>query len=153
MSKPFKQPVSVLVIIHTDGGRVLLIERADRPGFWQSVTGSREGDEDILETVRREVQEETGIDTRQYSLCDWQQQNIYEIYPHWRHRYAPGVSFNTEHVFSLSLPDTVAITLAPDEHLAYEWVEPQAAAAKVFSPSNAGAIHELLVRLGMGSLL
>lgn len=151
MSKPPKQPVSVLVVIHTRDGEVLLIERADRPGFWQSVTGSREGDEALVQTALRELKEETGIDAANLGLCDWQQQNVYEIYPHWRHRYAPGVSVNTEHVFSLQLAAPCAVTLAAAEHLAYCWLPWQLAADKVFSPSNAEAIRTLGARLGQFS--
>ena len=139
--KPPKQPVSVLVVIHTPDLQILLIERADRPGYWQSVTGSREGDESLPDTARREVQEETGIDAA--NLHDWQQQNVYEIYPHWRHRYAPGVTHNTEHVFSLELPAPQPVQLAAGEHLAWQWLPWQQAAELVFSPSNAEAIKKL----------
>ncbi|MFC3625907.1 dihydroneopterin triphosphate diphosphatase [Vogesella amnigena] len=136
-----KQPVSVLVVIHTPDLQILLIERADRPGYWQSVTGSREGDEALSDTARREVLEETGIDA--VGLHDWQQQNVYEIYPHWRHRYAPGVTHNTEHVFSLQLPAPQPVQLAAGEHLAWQWLPWQQAAELVFSPSNADAIKKL----------
>ena len=139
--KPPKQPVSVLVVIHTPDLQILLIERADRPGYWQSVTGSREGDEALSDTARREVREETGIDA--LALHDWQQQNVYEIYPHWRHRYAPGVTHNTEHVFSLQLPAPQPVQLAAGEHLAWQWLPWQQAAELVFSPSNADAIKKL----------
>jgi len=147
MSKAAKQPVSVLVVIHSADGQVLLIERADRPGFWQSVTGSREGDERLCDTAVREVFEETGIDAANLALSDWQQQNVYEIYPHWRHRYAPGVTHNTEHVFSLQLPAPCAVQLAAAEHLAWCWLPWSQAADKVFSPSNAAAIRALGQRL------
>ena len=142
-----KQPVSVLVVIHTADLQVLLLERADYPGSWQSVTGSREGEETPWQTARREVQEETGLDASQYGLSDWQQQNRYEIYPKWRHRYPDGVTHNTEHVLSLLLPAPQPVTLAPGEHLRYCWLPWQDAAAKVFSPSNADAIRCLPERL------
>ncbi|SCK22756.1 dihydroneopterin triphosphate diphosphatase [Vogesella sp. LIG4] len=145
--KPPKQPVSVLVVIHTPDLQILLIERADRPGYWQSVTGSREGDEALIDTARREVAEETGIVAA--NLCDWQQQNVYEIYPQWRHRYAPGVTHNTEHVFSLALPAPQPVRLAEGEHLAWQWLPWQQAAALVFSPSNAEAIFDLAKRTGL----
>ncbi len=138
-----KQPVSVLVVIHSAALDVLLLERADHPGYWQSVTGSRDGDESLRETALREVQEETGLDAGRYALRDWQQQNEYEIYPHWRHRYPPGVTRNTEHVFSLCVPRDAAVRLAPDEHLDHVWLPWQEAAAKVFSPSNRAAILQL----------
>lgn len=145
--KPFKQPVSVLVVIHTPRGEVLLIERADRPGFWQSVTGSREGTEALLDTARREVFEETGLQAQPPALSDWGVTNRYEIYPHWRHRYAPGVTHNEEHVFGLCLPEPVPVCLAPGEHLAWRWLPWREAAEQVFSPSNAEALRALPQRL------
>ncbi|MDD2701921.1 MAG: dihydroneopterin triphosphate diphosphatase [Sideroxydans sp.] len=143
MKTSVKQPISVLVVIHTAALEVLLLERADHPGYWQSVTGSRDGDELLQETALREVGEETGIDASQFQLLDWQQQNEYEIYPHWRHRYAPGVTRNTEHVFGLQLPHPVPVTLSPREHLNYQWLSWQDAADNVFSPSNRAAILQL----------
>ena len=142
-----KQPVSVLVVIHSATLDVLLLERADHPGYWQSVTGSRDGGETLRETALREVGEETGLDAARYDLTDWQQQNEYEIYPHWRHRYPPGVTRNTEHVFSLQVPRDVDVRLAPREHLDYVWLPWQEAAAKVFSPSNRAAILQLPERI------
>lgn len=144
-----KQPVSVLVVIYTGDLDVLLLERADHPGYWQSVTGSRDGDELLADTAMREVGEETGLDARRYPLSDWQEQNIYEIYPHWRHRYAPGITHNTEHVFGLQLPHRVEIQLAPREHLNCRWLAWQDAAENVFSPSNRAAILELPNRVRM----
>jgi len=144
-----KQPVSVLVVIHTADGQVLLIERADKAGYWQSVTGSREGSETLLETARRELQEETGLDADQHLLSDWQLHNRYEIYPHWRHRYAPGVTHNDEYVFGLQLACTAQVQLAPGEHTAQQWLPWQQAAKLVFSPSNAAAIRLLPARLGL----
>jgi dATP pyrophosphohydrolase len=144
-----KQPVSVLVVIHTVNLEVLLLERADHPGYWQSVTGSRDGEEMLVETAMREVFEETGLDARHYPLNDWHAQNVYEIYPHWRHRYPPGITHNTEHVFSLQLPHPLDIQLAPREHLNYQWLGWQDAAEKVFSPSNRAAILELPNRVQM----
>ena len=142
-----KQPVSVLVVIHSAPLDVLLLERADHPGYWQSVTGSRDGEETLRETALREVGEETGLDAARYVLRDWQRQNEYEIYPHWRHRYPPGVTRNTEHVFSLQVPRDVDVRLAPREHLDYVWLPWQEAAAKVFSPSNRAAILQLPERI------
>ncbi|MBC3870565.1 dihydroneopterin triphosphate diphosphatase [Undibacterium oligocarboniphilum] len=137
----FKIPESVLVVIYTPEKEVLLMERADRPGFWQSVTGSRDTvDEPLRTTALREVREETGIDAAQYALTDWQLSNVYEIYPVWRHRYAPGVTHNTEHVFGLCLPVRQPVTLAPREHLQYQWLPWQEAADRCFSASNAEAI-------------
>jgi len=142
VSKPPKIPVSVLVVIHTPGGDVLLIERADHLGFWQSVTGSKDWpDEPAAETARREVTEETGITGGE--LRDWRFSNVYEIYPHWQHRYAPGVTQNTEHVFGLTVPVGTAVTLSPREHLNHQWLPWREAAARCFSPSNAEAILQL----------
>lgn len=141
--KASKQPISVLVVIHTASLDVLLLERADHPGYWQSVTGSRDGEESLRETALREVLEETGIDAAKFQLTDWQHQNEYEIYPHWRHRYAPGVTRNTEHVFGLQLPYPVPVTVSPREHLGWQWLPWQEAADKVFSPSNRAAIMQL----------
>ena len=137
----FKRPVSVLVVIHTAGGQVLLIERAGQAGFWQSVTGSQdEGDADLLQTAVRELHEETGIVAQRADLCDWHLTNTYEIYPVWRHRYAPGVTHNTEHVMSLCVPQDATIVLSPREHTAYQWLDWREAADACFSPSNAEAI-------------
>jgi dATP pyrophosphohydrolase len=139
----FKIPVSVLVVIHTPDKQVLLLERADHPGYWQSVTGSLDPGETTRQAAVREVAEETGIDAEQYRLIDWQLNYSYDIYPEWRYRYAPGVTRNEEHVFSLLVPETMPVTVAPKEHLGYCWLPWQEAAAKVFSPSNAQAILNL----------
>jgi dATP pyrophosphohydrolase len=142
----FKIPESVLVVIHTPALEVLLIERADRPGYWQSVTGSLdEPGEPLQRTARREVEEETGLSGG--LLRDWQLANVYEIYPIWRHRYAPGVTHNTEHVFGLTVPAAVPVRLSPREHTAWCWLPWREAADRCFSPSNAEAVL-LLPRLG-----
>lgn len=139
--KAFKIPESVLVVIHTPQREVLLIERADNPGFWQSVTGSKDTvDEPLLETAMREVLEETGIAAAPAQFRDWGLSNVYEIYPVWRHRYAPGVVRNTEHVFSLCLPEAREVRLNPAEHTAWQWLPQHAAADLCFSPSNAEAV-------------
>lgn len=142
----FKQPESVLVVIHTADLQILLLERASHPGYWQSVTGSREGSESLEATACREVGEETGIAAHLYPLSDWHQTNRYEIFQEWRHRYAPGVSHNTEHVFSLEVPAPLAITLSPAEHLAYHWLPWPEAAEQCFSQSNRQAIIDLAKR-------
>lgn len=137
----YKRPISVLVVIHTPQGRVLLIERADQPGFWQSVTGSQdEADAHLRQTALREVREETGIMAAPQDLLDWQLSNVYEIYPVWRHRYAPGVTHNTEHVFSLCVPQGTPVVLSAAEHRAWQWLDWREAADACFSPSNAEAI-------------
>jgi len=146
---PHKIPESVLVVIHTADLQVLLIERADKPGFWQSVTGSKDSpDEDLRETAVREVFEETGIrigsaEVPDENLRDWKLSNVYEIYAVWRHRYAPGVTHNTEHVFGLTVPAGISVRLAEREHLQYAWLPWREAADQCFSPSNAEAILQL----------
>ena len=135
-----KIPVSTLVVIHTPAHEVLLLERADRPGFWQSVTGSQEPGETLRETAVREVSEETGIDASRYDLADWNLQNVFEIYPIWRHRYAAGVTHNTEHVFGLRVPVPLEVKVAPREHLSAVWLPWREAAERVFSWSNRKAI-------------
>jgi dihydroneopterin triphosphate diphosphatase len=145
----FKTPVSALVLIHTKDLQVLIMERADKAGYWQSVTGSLEQGETPIQAAIREVQEETGLDATQYDLQDWHASNIYEIYPHWRHRYAPNVTHNTEHLFGLELPSPIPIKLAPDEHLRYEWVDWREAAKRVFSWTNIDALTKLGERHGL----
>jgi len=145
----FKTPVSALVLIHTKDLQVLIMERADKAGYWQSVTGSLEQGETPIQAAIREVQEETGLNATQYDLQDWQVSNIYEIYPHWRHRYAPDVTHNTEHLFGLELPSQLPIKLAPDEHLRHEWVDWREAAKRVFSWTNVDALSKLGERHGL----
>ena len=139
----------MLVVIHTGELDVLLLERADAPGFWQSVTGSKESPgESLVETCVREVGEETGIAIGSAAvplaaLADWQLANVYDIYPQWQHRYADGVTRNTEHVFGLRVAPDTPVRLAPREHLRFEWLDWRAAADRCFSPSNAEAILQL----------
>jgi dATP pyrophosphohydrolase len=164
MNRNYKIPESVLVVIHTVELEVLLMERTDRPGYWQSVTGSKQTyDEMLQETAIREVWEETGIivsatpqsgtlavktmDAKSKvpltNLQDWQLTNVFDIYPLWRHRYAPGILQNTEHVFGLRVPRDISVSLEPREHLGYIWLPYLKAAEKCFSPSNAEAILRL----------
>jgi len=144
----YKQPVSVLVLVYTPDLRVLVIERADFPEHWQSVTGSQEVGESLPATAARELLEETGIDARMCGApMDWQMSNVYEIYPKWRHRYAPGTTHNTEHVFALQVPAPMPVTLNPREHLRFAWLPWRDAAAKCFSWSNRAAIEALEQRI------
>ena len=137
---PHKRPLSILVVIHTLDLQILLLERATHAGFWQSVTGSQEDGESLLETAVREVAEETGIIVGPDTLLDWQMTNTFEIFAEWRYRYAPGVTHNIEHVFSLAMPTVQPIRLAADEHLNYQWLPWREAAEKCFSWSNRDAI-------------
>lgn len=158
----YKIPESALVVIYSAELDVLLIERTGCPGFWQSVTGSKaRPDERLVETAIREVAEETGIrvvspalgmqpaanEVPRGHLHDWQVTNTYEIYPAWRHRYAPGVTVNTEHVFGLCVPRDVPVTLSPREHVQYVWLPYEEAASRCFSSSNAAAIRQLPERV------
>lgn len=139
----YKIPVSILVVIYTPDLQVLLLERVDHPGYWQSVTGSCDAGETLRQTAIREVAEETGLDAESFKFSDWQMQNVFEIYAEWRHRYAPGVTHNTEHVFGLEVPQPLTVRLAPREHLDFVWMPWQEAAQKVFSWTNVAAIEKL----------
>jgi len=142
-----KIPISVLVVIYKSNRDVLLIERADRLGFWQSVTGSLDApEEDLASAATREVFEETGIAVEKLpagSLVNMHHQIEYTIYPEWRFRYAPGVTRNIEHWFALQAPENIQIQLAPREHVAYQWLPFEEAVQKCFSPSNGEAILKL----------
>ena len=144
--RPFKIPESVLVVIHTPALDVLLIQRADGAGHWQSVTGSKDTpDEPWHDTAVREVREETGIDAQAPGcvLTDWWLENVYDIWPQWRHRYAPGVVFNRERVFGLCVPEGTPVVLSPREHVAWQWLPWRDAADRCFSASNAEACLQL----------
>jgi len=150
MKRSFKIPLSVLVVIHTPALEVLLIERAESPGFWQSVTGSKDFvDEPFEAAAVREVQEETGLDAHAagHLLSDWALENVYDIYPQWLYRYAPGVVQNTERVFGLCIPDAIPVQLSPREHRAQVWLPWSEAMDRCYSSSNAEAIS-WLPRLG-----
>jgi dATP pyrophosphohydrolase len=145
----YKIPRSVLVVVYTPALDVLLIERADHPGYWQSVTGAKDRlRESYAATAEREVREETGIvigraDVPRSALRDWHLANVYDIYPQWQHRYAPGVTRNTERVFGLVVPAGTSVRLAPREHLRAQWLPWRDAADACFSSSNAEAILQL----------
>ena len=140
----FKTPVSVLVVLHTAALQILLLRRVSPPGFWQSVTGSLEAGETPAQAALREIHEETGVEPLPEQLLDWRRTNRFEIRPEWRSRYAPDVTHNIEHVFSMCIPEGHPIRLAPNEHDALMWLPRDAAAAKVFSWTNRDAILQLL---------
>jgi len=145
-----KIPVSVLVVIHTAALDVLLLERTQRPDYWQSVTGSLDAPDEPLEhAARREVLEETGLVPEQGQLRRWNLVNTFEIYGHWRHRFAPGTTHNTEHVFSFAVAERLPVSLAPEEHRAALWLPWREAAEKCFSWSNRDAIRLLGERGGI----
>jgi dihydroneopterin triphosphate diphosphatase len=147
--RQFKRPESVLVVVYTRTGKVLLLRRADHPEFWQSITGSMEwGDEQPAETAARELREETGITVEPQALTDWQIQQRYVLFPQWRYKYAPGVTENTEHFFSLELPDEQSVTVSPGEHLEYLWLPFEQAIERVFSWTNRDALLHILRQRG-----
>ena len=142
----FKIPQSVLVVIHTPDLKVLMMERRDWPGWWQSVTGSREaGDASLADTARREVSEETGLDVGE-RLSDWDLINRYAIYGRWRPRYAPDVTHNVEHTFGIEVAAPFAATLHPDEHVRYIWLNWRDALGRCYSGTNRAALVRLAER-------
>ncbi len=148
MTSTYKIPRSVLVVVYTPALDVLLLERADHPGYWQSVTGSQHEGETLEQTAVREVMEETGLNACSHALSDWAIENEYEIFQEWRWRYQPGVTLNREHVFGLSVPQRVSVRVAPREHLGFAWLPWEEAACRCFSWSNAEAIRRLPERTG-----
>ena len=150
MSKPYKIPVSALIVVYDQSLHVLLLERADFPAHWQSVTGSQDPGETPYETATRELREETAIDAAQFGgVIDWRLANVYEIFAQWRHRYPPGTTHNIEHVFGLRVPESLPVTIAPKEHLSSCWLPWRDAADKCFSWSNREAILRLPSREGL----
>jgi dATP pyrophosphohydrolase len=146
MTEPrYKRPESVLVVVYTRAGKVLMLRRADHPEFWQSITGSMEWqDAAPLAAAVRELCEETGIEVSPQALRDWRITRQFEIFPQWRHKYAPGVRYNTEHCFSLELPDESDINVSPTEHSEYAWVTFAEAVERVFSWTNRDALRALM---------
>lgn len=131
----------MLVVIHTAALECLLLERVLPAGLWQSVTGSLEWDETAAEAAAREVLEETGLDPR--GLRDAGIANEFEIWPEWRHKFAPGVTRNLEHVWYLEVPERVPVRLNPLEHRSSRWFELDDAARAVTSWTNREAIERL----------
>jgi dATP pyrophosphohydrolase len=138
----YRHPVSVLVLVHTDAGLALLLRRIQPFDFWQSITGSLQGDENHAEAAARELLEETGLSDQgvlAYSGVSRQ----FVIDPRWRQRFAPGVVENIEFEWRYLLPAPVAITLSPSEHSEYCWLPVKAAAEKVWSWTNRDALLSL----------
>ena len=138
---PYRRPESVLIVIYTEGGEFLLLERRRPPGFWQSVTGSLEWGEFANDAARREVIEETGITKGVLVNLQWTQ--VYEVLPAFGKVYAPGITRNLEHAFSLRLAQRVPVTLSESEHAQYRWVSGPEAAATVSSSTNRIIIQDL----------
>jgi dihydroneopterin triphosphate diphosphatase len=139
----YKRPESILVIIYTAAAEVLVLQRSDVPTFWQSVTGSLREGESAIEAAKREVWEETGL-IAGHAIQDCHHQNRFEIKPPWRARYAPEITHNTEHVFTLALPKRQPIQLNPKEHACYQWLPRFEASEKVTSYTNREAILNFL---------
>ncbi len=139
---PFKRPESVLVVVYTRAGEVLLLNRSRPRGFWQSVTGSLRPGETPRRAAERELFEETGLRAGG-RLVDWRHSVRFPIVPPWRSRYAPGVRFNREHWFGLELEGRRLIRLNPAEHSAARWLPAASAARRATSWTNRDAIRRL----------
>lgn len=140
MNTIYKRPESVLVVVYTIAGEVLLLRRVRPPDFWQSVTGSMRWDEsDPLITAHRELTEETGLGG-ELPIVDCRRSQRFPIKPEWRVRYGPGVTENLEHVFRLELPVKPPIALSAHEHSEYLWLPREQAAQRTASWTNRDAI-------------
>jgi len=137
----FKRPESVLVVIYTRSRECLLLERTEPRGYWQSVTGALRWDETPAECAAREVIEETGLSAD--GLIDARRERVFPILPGFRHRYAPGVESNLEHLWYLERPTIEPVRLAPSEHVACEWLPIDTAIARVASWTNREALENL----------
>ena len=136
----YKRPESVLVVIYTSSGEVLMLERRQPPGFWQSVTGSLQWNESARQAAIREVREETGLSVEE-QLVDCGYSNRFEILPAWRSRYAPGTDWNTEHVFRVEIASIAPIQLNSVEHRRAGWLPARQAADRASSHTNRAAIE------------
>jgi dATP pyrophosphohydrolase len=144
----FRRPESVLVVVCTRDGQALVLERADRPGCWQSVTGSLEWDESAEAAASRELVEETGIRDRPDATGITRR---FRIAGHWRERYEPGIHWNLEYEFRLMLDQPVAVTLSQHEHLQFQWLPLMEAADRVFSWTNREALENMAAELAQGA--
>lgn len=149
----YKNPNSVLVVVYAKNThQVLMLQRKDDPEFWQSVTGSIEIGEKPIEAAEREVFEEIGLQVshlqnseKKQPLVDCQKQIEFEIFPHFRYKYAPNITHCVEHWFLLPLESEQEPILS--EHLAYRWVSVEEAVEMTKSPNNAQAIKQYLTTL------
>jgi dATP pyrophosphohydrolase len=137
-----KIPKSVLVIVYTKDKKVLLLKKKENRDMWQSVTGSLQIDEKPIQAAKRELYEETGINSD--NIIDCGKQYIFEIYDMWKYKYDDGVTHNTEHVFKLELDNIIDIKIDKSEHVSYQWFSRVKAAEIVFSHTNRQAIFDLI---------
>jgi dATP pyrophosphohydrolase len=142
----YRRPVSVLVLVFTTDGGILLLRRLHPFDFWQSVTGSLQRDETHADAAMRELVEETGLDG-EGELSFSGTSRVFTIDPRWRDRYAPGVSENVEFEWHYRLPERVEITLDLAEHSEYQWMPLDRAIEAVWSWTNREALVELRDRL------
>ena len=142
----YKNNQSVLVVIYAENTRrVLMLQRRDDVDFWQSVTGSLETGETPTETAIRELWEEVRlkIEAKSTALFDCNESVEFEIFPHFRYKYAPNVTHCREHWFLLAVAQEFTPELT--EHLAFQWVSPTRAIQMTKSPNNAEAIRRYLL--------
>ncbi|MCP3869763.1 MAG: dihydroneopterin triphosphate diphosphatase [Gammaproteobacteria bacterium] len=138
----FKRPESVLVVVYTARGEVLLLRRTHPSRFWQSVTGSLRWGETARHAARRELFEETGLHAGG-GLVDCRHRERFPIVPPWRDRYAPSVLYNTEHLFHFKLPARRIVRLNAQEHTAARWIPIRRAVKMATSWTNQEAIADL----------
>lgn len=135
-----KKPESVLIVIYNTAGYVLLMQRADWPGFWQSVTGGVHEGETLEQTAWRELREETGLGPEDGELTDCQHAQWFDIYPRYLARYPAGTTQNLEHVFCFKVAKQIPVTLNAREHTDYQWLPRQQAIVRALSDTNKEAI-------------
>lgn len=143
----YKNNQSVLVVIYAKNtNRVLMLQRQDDPDFWQSVTGTIESGETPKKTAIRELWEEVRLEISENStaLFDCNESIEFEIFPHFRYKYAPNVTYCREHWFLLAMEQEFEPILS--EHLAYQWVSPEQAIQMTKSSNNAEAIRKYILK-------
>ena len=147
ISLKYKNNQSVLVVIYAkSSNRVLMLQRQDDSTFWQSVTGTLEANETPRATAIREVWEEVGLKIEENStaLFDCKESIEFEIFPHFRYKYAPNVTHCREYWFLLAMEQEFELVLS--EHLAYQWVSPEKAIQMTKSSNNAEAIRKYILK-------